>query len=186
MLSDTLPDWPDRSRVVRRNGRGFSSLTLVVTAPEADEMWYFRVVEQEGGRWACRYGNSVFDTHAEMSDATEHITKAGNPARSRRAFPTSPRRRHRQPRPGVAAGRSRLATLADGLRAGLERWACRHGTAPAPCRRTGHFRKSGHPADGHDHGVASPDSRLSNESWLLPGEWADPGRCTCARPGQRI
>jgi hypothetical protein len=38
-------------------------------------MWFFRVVELDGGRWARRHGNLIFDTHAAMPEALEHITK---------------------------------------------------------------------------------------------------------------
>jgi hypothetical protein len=37
-------------------------------------VWYFRVVELCGGRWACRHGKRVLDTHTDMQHAIDHIT----------------------------------------------------------------------------------------------------------------
>ena len=34
--------------------------------------WFFRVVELDDGRWCCRWGRHVFDTHDELDDAVEH------------------------------------------------------------------------------------------------------------------
>jgi hypothetical protein len=36
--------------------------------------WYLRVVELDGGLWACRFGRLEYDTHAEMGQAVDHIT----------------------------------------------------------------------------------------------------------------
>jgi hypothetical protein len=35
--------------------------------------WYFRVIEQLDGRWACRHGHQIFDAHSELHDALDHI-----------------------------------------------------------------------------------------------------------------
>jgi hypothetical protein len=35
--------------------------------------WFFRVIEQDDGRWACRHGRQVFDTHLLLDEAIEHI-----------------------------------------------------------------------------------------------------------------
>jgi hypothetical protein len=35
--------------------------------------WFFRVIELEGGRWACRRGQLEYDTHAEVGQAVEHL-----------------------------------------------------------------------------------------------------------------
>lgn len=36
--------------------------------------WFLRVVELDGGRWACRFGRQEFDVHVELDDALAHIT----------------------------------------------------------------------------------------------------------------
>jgi hypothetical protein len=36
--------------------------------------WFFRVVEIGEGRWACRWGEKEYDTHADMRRAIEHVT----------------------------------------------------------------------------------------------------------------
>jgi hypothetical protein len=35
--------------------------------------WFFRVIELDDGRWACRRGAEEFDRHVEMGDAVVHI-----------------------------------------------------------------------------------------------------------------
>jgi hypothetical protein len=35
--------------------------------------WFFRAIELTDGRWACRHGRHVFDTHAELSQALDHL-----------------------------------------------------------------------------------------------------------------
>lgn len=35
--------------------------------------WYLHVVELGDGRWACRHGADVFDRHAELDEAVDHI-----------------------------------------------------------------------------------------------------------------
>ena len=39
----------------------------------AEGRWFFRVIELDDGRWACRHGVEEFDTHGEMGDAVAHI-----------------------------------------------------------------------------------------------------------------
>ena len=34
--------------------------------------WFLRAVEQDDGRWACRYGQQQYDFHAELRHAVEH------------------------------------------------------------------------------------------------------------------
>ena len=36
--------------------------------------WFFRVVEQDDGRWACSHGRHEYDIHTDMNHAIEHIT----------------------------------------------------------------------------------------------------------------
>lgn len=36
--------------------------------------WFLRVIELDGDRWACRFGGVEYDTHAEVSQAIDHIT----------------------------------------------------------------------------------------------------------------
>jgi hypothetical protein len=36
--------------------------------------WFFHVIEQDDGRWACRHGRQELDTHAVLDQAIEHIT----------------------------------------------------------------------------------------------------------------
>ncbi|MDP9227232.1 MAG: hypothetical protein M3P18_25965, partial [Actinomycetota bacterium] len=42
--------------------------------------WWYRVVELEDGRWACRWGLHVYDVHHELAEAIEHCSTiaAGN------------------------------------------------------------------------------------------------------------
>jgi hypothetical protein len=35
--------------------------------------WYFRIIEQQDGRWLCRHGNAIFDAHDELPNAFDHI-----------------------------------------------------------------------------------------------------------------
>ncbi len=35
--------------------------------------WFFHLIEQVDGRWACRRGLQEYDTHAELHDAVEHV-----------------------------------------------------------------------------------------------------------------
>jgi hypothetical protein len=35
---------------------------------------FFRVIELDDGRWACRHGSLEYDIHALMNQAIEHIT----------------------------------------------------------------------------------------------------------------
>ena len=35
--------------------------------------WYFRVIEQHDGRWLCRHGSTIYDTHDELPHAADHI-----------------------------------------------------------------------------------------------------------------
>jgi len=35
--------------------------------------WFFRVVELDDGRWACRHGSHEYDTHPALNQAIEHI-----------------------------------------------------------------------------------------------------------------
>jgi hypothetical protein len=35
--------------------------------------WFFRLIEQVDGRWACRWGREEFDTHAELAEAVDHM-----------------------------------------------------------------------------------------------------------------
>jgi len=39
----------------------------------AKRRWFFRVIELDDGRWACRHGTEEFDRHDELSDAVGHI-----------------------------------------------------------------------------------------------------------------
>jgi len=34
---------------------------------------FFHAVEQDDGRWACRHGLQVYDTHANLEQAAEHL-----------------------------------------------------------------------------------------------------------------
>ena len=36
--------------------------------------WWYRVIELEDGRWACRLGLSTFDTHDTLAEAVEHCS----------------------------------------------------------------------------------------------------------------
>lgn len=49
-------------------------------------MWYFRVIETHDGRWACRRGRSVLDTHPDLGEAVEHITSVVAESRPARLF----------------------------------------------------------------------------------------------------
>jgi hypothetical protein len=35
--------------------------------------WFFRVIERDDGRWACRRGGQEYDTHATVTPAIDHI-----------------------------------------------------------------------------------------------------------------
>lgn len=35
---------------------------------------FFRVIELDSGRWACRFGRTEYDTHCDISQALDHIT----------------------------------------------------------------------------------------------------------------
>jgi hypothetical protein len=35
--------------------------------------WFFRVIEQHDGRWACRRGSQEYDTHDTVNPAIDHI-----------------------------------------------------------------------------------------------------------------
>jgi len=35
--------------------------------------WFFRVVELDDGRWACRHGEQEYDTHTAVEPAIAHI-----------------------------------------------------------------------------------------------------------------
>lgn len=54
--------------------RGLSALDDLVKRSDDHGVWYFRVVEISGGRWACRHGRRVFDTHPDLEAAIEHMT----------------------------------------------------------------------------------------------------------------
>ncbi|SDO88534.1 hypothetical protein SAMN04515671_2236 [Nakamurella panacisegetis] len=46
--------------------------------------WFFRVMEQGDGTWACRHGQTVFDAHEALSPALTHIAelaRGSGPAR---------------------------------------------------------------------------------------------------------
>jgi len=36
--------------------------------------FYFRAIEIDGGRWACRRGRIEYDIHGLLQDAIEHLT----------------------------------------------------------------------------------------------------------------
>jgi len=36
--------------------------------------WFFRVIEQDDGQWACRHGRHVYDSHPLLDQAIEHIS----------------------------------------------------------------------------------------------------------------
>jgi hypothetical protein len=36
-------------------------------------VWFFRVIERDDGRWACRHGRQEFDAHPLLDEAIEHI-----------------------------------------------------------------------------------------------------------------
>jgi len=36
--------------------------------------WFFRVIELDDGRWACRRGRAELDGHAHLQDAVEHLS----------------------------------------------------------------------------------------------------------------
>jgi hypothetical protein len=36
--------------------------------------FFFRAIEDEAGRWACRRGRQELDRHAELTQAIEHLT----------------------------------------------------------------------------------------------------------------
>lgn len=42
--------------------------------------WFYRVVQQESGRWLCRFGLERFDEHQELAAAIAHCGRiaAGN------------------------------------------------------------------------------------------------------------
>ena len=35
--------------------------------------WIYRVIEDDEGGWACRFGRTEFDRHATLADALTHI-----------------------------------------------------------------------------------------------------------------
>jgi len=35
--------------------------------------WYLHAVEGKDGRWSCRHGRTVVDTHAERTAAVDHL-----------------------------------------------------------------------------------------------------------------
>ena len=37
--------------------------------------WFFHIIEQNDGRWACCYGWHEHDTHARPQDALAHATQ---------------------------------------------------------------------------------------------------------------
>jgi hypothetical protein len=36
--------------------------------------WFFRVIEQADGSWACRRGREELDRHAELDEAVSHAS----------------------------------------------------------------------------------------------------------------
>jgi hypothetical protein len=36
--------------------------------------WFFHVIEQHDGQWACRHGRQEYDTHPLLDQAIEHIS----------------------------------------------------------------------------------------------------------------
>jgi hypothetical protein len=50
------------------------SLRPVSSGSQASAVaWFFHLIEQVDGRWACRRGLQEYDTHAELHDAVEHV-----------------------------------------------------------------------------------------------------------------
>lgn len=37
--------------------------------------WSYRVVQQDNGRWRCRFGRQLFDEHTELAEAIEHCNQ---------------------------------------------------------------------------------------------------------------
>jgi hypothetical protein len=35
--------------------------------------WFLRAIEQTDGGWACSHGRTVYDRHAELREALEHL-----------------------------------------------------------------------------------------------------------------
>ena len=55
---------------------GTDSTVPRLTAPNGMVMaWFFHIVEQNDGRWACRHGRHEYDTHARLEDAIAHVTE---------------------------------------------------------------------------------------------------------------
>jgi len=70
----------------------------------AEGRWFFRVIELDDGRWACRHGVEEFDSHGEMGDAVAHIRSIAGRTRARGAVRARPRREraeHRRTRSGL-------------------------------------------------------------------------------------
>ena len=44
--------------------------------------WFFRVIEQDDDRWACRHGRQEYDTHSRLDQAIEHIKALSSDRRS--------------------------------------------------------------------------------------------------------
>jgi hypothetical protein len=36
--------------------------------------YFFHAIEIDGGRWACRWGRTEYDTHALLHPAIDHLT----------------------------------------------------------------------------------------------------------------
>jgi hypothetical protein len=49
-------------------------------------VWYFRIVELSGARWACRHGRRMIDIHAELGPAIEHLTAVASQYRPATLF----------------------------------------------------------------------------------------------------
>lgn len=48
--------------------------------------WYLRAIELDTGRWACRFGRTEYDTHAEMEQAVQHLTTLATQHRPAQLF----------------------------------------------------------------------------------------------------
>jgi hypothetical protein len=65
---------------------GLSTLDGLTKDDHPGRVWYFRVVELSGGRWACRHGKAVLDTHTDMQHAIDHITAVATEQRPATLF----------------------------------------------------------------------------------------------------
>ena len=48
--------------------------------------WFFHIIEQNDGRWACCYGWHEDDTHARLEDAIAHATQLTTPQNNQLRF----------------------------------------------------------------------------------------------------